>query len=62
MDLTSAEEVVVRRAVAAYQEGKKARKGRFQGVTADTILDELDLTPARWATLAAFVVELAEGT
>lgn len=61
MALSPAEEGVVTRAVAAYRESKKARKGPFRGVTADQVLDELVLTPGRWAALAAFVVELGEG-
>lgn len=61
MVLTPAEEHAVGRAVAAYREMKKGHKGQFQGVTADTILDELKPTPVRWAALAALVIEVAEG-
>lgn len=62
MVLTPAEETVVHRAVAAYREMKKAHKGQFQGITADNILEELKPSPVRWAALAAFVIELAEGS
>jgi hypothetical protein len=60
MDLTHEEEPVVRRAVAAYK-AKKSYKGPFRGITADEILEELDPSPARWAELAALVIETAEG-
>ena len=60
MDLTPSEEPVVRRAVQAY-EMKKGHKGRFTGATADDILEELEPSPVRWAILAAFVIETAEG-
>ena len=61
MDLTPSEELVVRRAVEAYHEVKKEHKGRFIGATADDILEELKPSPVRWAVLAAFVIETAEG-
>jgi hypothetical protein len=61
MDLTPAERPVVRRAVAAYHEAKAGHKGAFKGTTADEILEELRPTPVRWAELAAFVIEQAEG-
>ena len=61
MDLTPEERPVVRRAVAAYREMQKVHKGQFQGTTADAILEELKPSPARWAELAAFVIETAEG-
>ena len=60
MQLTLDEEPVVRRAVAAY-EAKKSYKGPFRGLTADEILEELNPSPVRWAELAAFVIETAEG-
>ena len=60
MDLTSDEQPVVRRAVAAYR-AKKRYEGPFRGTTADEILDELKPSPVRWAALAAFVIETAEG-
>ncbi len=60
MDLTLEEQPVVRRAVAAY-EAKKWYKGPFRGITADEILEELKPSPVRWAELAAFVIETAEG-
>jgi hypothetical protein len=60
MDLTPDEQPVVRRAVAAY-EAKKSHKGPFRGMTADEILQELEPSPVRWAELAAFVIETAEG-
>ncbi len=59
MDLTSEEQPVVRRAVAAYHE-KKEHKGAFGGTTADEILEELKPSPVRWNELAAFVIERAE--
>ena len=63
MLLTRAEEPVVQRAVQAYRLAKdKERKGRYTGPTADQILDELVPTPARWAELASFVIEIVEGT
>jgi len=62
MELTSAEQPVVRRAVAAYCEAKKGHKGAFKGTTADEILEELRPSPVRWAELAAFVIEQAEGS
>jgi hypothetical protein len=61
MHLTPAEQPVVRRAVAAYHEAKKGHKGAFKGTTADQILEELRPSPVRWAELAAFVIETAEG-
>ena len=61
MDLTSDELPVVRRAVAAYHVVKKGHKGPFRGTTADEILEELEPSPVRWAELAAFVIETAEG-
>ena len=61
MQLTLNEEPVVRCAVAAY-EAKKWYKGPFRGITADEILEELNPSPARWAKLAAFVIETAEGS
>jgi len=60
MDLTPDEQPVVRRASAAY-EAKKRYKGLFRGTTADEILEELKPSPVRWAKLAAFVIERAEG-
>ena len=60
MDLTADEQPVVRRAVAAY-EAKKEYEGPFRGITADEILEELKPSPVRWAELAAFVIEAAEG-
>ena len=60
MILTKDEKPVVRRAVQAYLEAKKNRKGAFTGETPDEILDELGLSPARWASLAAFVIEVGE--
>ena len=60
MHLTSDEQPVVRRAVAAY-EAKKRYEGPFRGTTADDILEELNPSPVRWAELAAFVIEKAEG-
>lgn len=57
MVLTPAEEIAVRRAVAAYRAMRdKTTKGAFHGETADEILDALHPTPGRWVTLAAFVV------
>ncbi len=61
MDLTSDEQPVVRRAVAAYHAMKKKHKGAFGGTTADEILEELRPSPGRWNQLAAFVIERAEG-
>lgn len=62
MQLNRTEEVVVRRAVAAYQEVRnKGATGAFRGVTADQILEELNPTPGRWVELAAFVIACAEG-
>ena len=60
MDLTSDEQPVVRRAVAAY-EATKRHEGPFRGTTADEILEELKPSPVRWTELAAFVIETAEG-
>ena len=60
MDLTADERPVVRRAVAAY-EAKKEYKGPFRGISADEVLEELKPSPVRWAELAAFVIETAEG-
>ena len=61
MDLTSDERPVVGRAVAAYREAKNGHKGPFRGTTADAILDELKPSPVRWAELADFVIDTAEG-
>ena len=61
MDLTLAEKPVVRRAVAAYRKAKRGQKGPYKGMTADQILEELAPDPVRWAELAAFVIEKAEG-
>ncbi len=61
MDLTSEEQPVVRRAVAAYLEMKKKHKGAFGGTTANEILEELKPPPVRWLELAAFVIERAKG-
>ena len=61
MDLTLAEKPVVRRAVAAYRKAKMGHKGPYKGTTADQILEELEPDPVRWAELAAFVIETAEG-
>ena len=60
MDLTPAEQPVVRRAVAAY-ESKKGHEGPFRGTTADEILEELKPSPVRWTELAAFVIERGKG-
>jgi hypothetical protein len=62
MVLTIDERPVVLRAVAAYRDAKKEHRGVFQNVTADEILEELKPSPIRWAALAAFVIEAAEGT
>ena len=62
MVLTIDERPVVLRAVAAYRDAKKEHRGAFQNVTADEILEELKPSPIRWAALAAFVIEAAEGT
>ena len=61
MDLTPDEGTVVARAVAAYREAKRGRKGPLKGLTADQILEELRPGPIRWTKLAAFVIETAEG-
>jgi len=61
MDLTPEEQPVVRRALAAYHEAKKGYKGMFGRTTADEVLEELKPSPIRWAALAAFVIETAEG-
>ena len=62
MDLTPAEQPVVRRDVAAYQlMKKKGHEGQFGGTTADEILEELKPSPVRWTELAAFVIEKAKG-
>ena len=61
MDLTLEEQLIVRRAVAAYK-SKKSYKGPFKGLTADEILEELKPSPVRWVELAAFVIETAEGS
>jgi len=61
MEMTPVEEPVVRRAVAAYHLAKKGQKGPFRSRTADEILEELKPSPVRWAKLAAFVIETAEG-
>ena len=58
MDLTPAEQPVVRRAVAAYHEAKQGHKGPYKGATADEILEELNPSPVRWAELASCVVEM----
>jgi len=61
MNLTPAEEIAVRRAITAYRAMMyKTTKGVFRGVTAGSILDELHLTPARWAALATFVIANAK--
>jgi hypothetical protein len=61
MVLTSAEEPVVLRAVEAYRKARlMKRTGRFTGLTADQILEELVPTPVRWAELASFVIEQVE--
>lgn len=61
MHLTSDEQRVVRRAVAAYRQVKrKEHGGQYQGPTADEILEELKLSPVRWTQLAAIVIETAE--
>ena len=59
--LTRVERHVVRRAVAAYRLSKRGQQGPFRGVTADAILEELELSPARWSELASFVIDSAEG-
>ncbi len=59
MDLTTEEQPVVRRAVAAYQE-KKEHKGAFTGTNANEILEELKPSPVRWLELAEFVIERAK--
>lgn len=51
----------MRRAVEAYREAKRPHKGPFTGRTADEILEELQPSPVRWAALAAYVIETAEG-
>ncbi len=61
MDLMPEEQPVVRRAMAAYHEAKKGYKGMFGRTTADDVLEELRPSPIRWAALAAFVIETAEG-
>jgi hypothetical protein len=61
MNLTCDEQLVVRRAVAAYHEAKKEHKGMFSCTTADQVLEELRPSPVRWVQLAAFVIETAEG-
>ena len=61
MHLTSDEQLVVRRAVAAYIEAKQPHRGPFRGRTADEILGELKPSAARWAELASFVIATAEG-
>jgi len=62
MILTPAEEIAVRRAIAAYRAMRnKSSKGVFHGVTADEILEELHPTPVRWAALASFVIARATG-
>ena len=62
MDLMPDEQLVVRRAVAAYHEAKKGHKGAFRRTTADEVLEELEPSPIRWVALAAFVIETAEGS
>jgi hypothetical protein len=61
MKLTPAEKPIVRRAVAAYK-AKKGYDGPFKGISADEVLEELKPSPVRWAELAAFVIEKAEGS
>jgi hypothetical protein len=61
MEMTPKEEPVVRRAVAAYTEARRGRKGPFRARTADEILEELRPSPVRWTQLAAFVIEAVEG-
>ena len=61
MDLTPEEQLVVRRAVAAYHGMKKRHKGPFSGTTANQILEELKPSLVRWTELAAFVIERAKG-
>jgi hypothetical protein len=61
MVLTSDEQPIVRRAVAAYLEMKKEHKGAFTGTTANEVLEELKPSPLRWVALAGFVIETAEG-
>ena len=58
MDLTPAEQPIVRRAVAAYHKAKQGHKGPYKGATADQILEELNPSPVRWAELASCVVEM----
>ncbi len=58
--MTTDEQPVVRRAVAAYK-AKKRYKGAFGGTTANEILEELKPSPLRWLALAAFVIEKAKG-
>ncbi len=48
MEITPEEKPFVRRAVAAYR-AKKRHEGPFKGTTADHILAELELSPARWS-------------
>ena len=60
MVLSPTEEPAVRRAIEAYREVRRNTvKGAYRGVTPDQILEELHPTPARWAELAAFVIECA---
>jgi hypothetical protein len=61
MEMTPEEKPVVLRAVAAYYEAKKGRKGPFRARTADETLEELRPSPVRWTQLAAFVIEAVEG-
>ncbi len=62
MDLTPDEQRIVRRAVVAYHEmKKKEHKGAFGGTTASEILEELKPSSLRWLSLAALVIERAEG-
>jgi hypothetical protein len=61
MNLQPEERPVVRRAVSAYHDAKSGHRGPFKGSTADQILEELNPTPVRWAELASFVIDTAEG-
>jgi len=62
MNLSTAEEIAVRRAVVAYRAmNEKSTKGAFRGETADQILEELHPTPVRWVALASLVVARAQG-
>ena len=61
MNLQPEERPVVRHAVSAYHDAKSGHRGPFKGSTADQILEELNPTPVRWAELASFVIDTAEG-